>query len=625
MFRPFLLASLGWLSLASLAAQQPTPNRAGMGAIYLDVECDLRTGAVAHLGVAVDAQGFFYVSAARGGGATSHSVYVFDRIGSLLGLFPQPAVHQASGFGLRDLEFDGQSLIGGSESGISVFGTTGQPVNQILAANGPQSITQPITGPVASQLGVFRAIALDRNGNGGNGSLLVADFASPIFEIDFAGNVLAVFPNQGWSAYGLTIDPVTGNPWVFAGPGGAIEELDRATMTPTGHRLRPIQPGAPGGLALASAVAGHHEPWANRAALVHLVQGTTDHFAVQRLHLHPTQPGWDEVVLEAGRNSGPLGAARVPFWTGDSLDLQLRDPTGLRTGNFAFLLLNVYFDASRDAYTDGSLVAPGTGTMRELRALNALSQPNTPNALVSLLQVGTTMTWSLPAGFPVRQDDLFRAQALVFDPASPQLSLVASNEVNWQADSGERGIVVAAEGATSYHGGQGQPFWSVASDLTHGHGDITAVELSVIGAAGPAAVQRFDIDQDGMNDRFDGGNSVLAAHLGTYRNGSAALCGLDFQASGVYVAPFHLAGESCGAAFSAPPDPSGYVQDLRFAFTSFTPGKAFLFDCDTDGGPPSGADHAGLIVRVTTTLSGVLQGVLHVDPGTPGRAVVWFP
>ncbi|MCA8963918.1 MAG: hypothetical protein KDC48_03485, partial [Planctomycetes bacterium] len=565
------------------------------------------------------------VSAAQGGGTQSHSVYVFDTLGSMLGYFAQPAVHQASGFGLRDLEFDGQSLIGGSEFGISVFDTAGNAVNQILAANGPQPIVQPITGPVASQLAVFRAVALDRSGNGGNGSLLVADFASPIYEIDFAGNVLATFPNQGWSAYGLTIDPVTGNPWVFAGPGGAIEELDRATMAPTGHRLEPIEPGAPGGLALASPVAGHHEPWANRAALVHLVQGTTDHFAVQRLHLHPAQPGWDEVLLEAGRNSGPLGQARVPFWVGDTLDFRLFDPTGQRNGNFAFVLLNVYFDANRDAYTDGSIFGPGTGTLRELRALNPISQPGTPNAIVSVATVGNTFSWSLPVGFPVRQDDLFRAQALVFDPGSPQLSLLATSEINWQADGGERGIVVAAEGATSYHGAAGQPFWTVTSDGTHGHGDITAVELSVIGATGTAALQRFDVDQDGMNDRFDGGNSALAAHQGTYRNGSAALCGLDFQAPGVYVAPFHLAGESSGVAFSTPPDPAGYVQDLRFAFTAFSPGKTFAFDCDTDGGPPSGADHAGLVVRVTTTLSGVLQGVLQVDPSTPGRAVVWFP
>ena len=77
--------------------------------------------------------------------------------------------------------------------------------------------------------------------------------------------------------------------------------------------------------------------------------------------------------------------------------------------------------------------------------------------------------------------------------------------------------------------------------------------------------------------------------------------------------------------FSVPPDAAGYTQDLRFVFQAFTPGKTFEFDCDTDGGPPSGADHEGLIVRVTTTNSGVLTGVLHVDPNVPDRAVVWFP
>ncbi|MDO8348929.1 MAG: hypothetical protein Q7T30_01745, partial [Planctomycetota bacterium] len=63
----------------------------------------------------------------------------------------------------------------------------------------------------------------------------------------------------------------------------------------------------------------------------------------------------------------------------------------------------------------------------------------------------------------------------------------------------------------------------------------------------------------------------------------------------------------------------------QFAFTAFTPGRTFAFDCDTDGGPPAGSDHAGMVVRVTTANSGVLTGMLQVDPVTPNRAVVWFP
>lgn len=613
------------LAVAALSAQEPGRNRAGFGAVYADFALDPQTGGQTHLGVAVDGTtGRYFVSAA-GQGPGGHVVHEFDAAGVLRTTFPQPAVHNPTGFGIRDLEFDGQSLIGGSEVGLSVFAPGGALVHEILAANGPQPIVQPIRGPVGALLPVFRAVALDPRGNRGNGSLLVADFASPIHEIDFAGNVLATFPHQGWSAYGLAIDPASGNVWVHAGPTGRIEELDRATMTPTGRALSPIVPGAPGGLALGSAVAGHHEPWPNRGALVHLVQGAEDRVAVQRLHLFPGVFGWDELRLETGVDGGPTATGVAPFWRGDPLDFQVVDPTGQRNGAPVWILFNVYLDANRDGATDLSPLLPGTGLLWEHRSLNAISTPGTLNYLLTTGIVGVRQSWTVPASMGPADRDLFRIQALYIEPASPQQAIASTNTACWQAQAGERGIVVAAHGVTSFHGGTGTPFWSVASDTTHGHGAITNVEFTSIGATGPALLQRFDIDQNSMNDRFDGGNSAQPGFAGTYRNGSAALCGLDFGAPGAYVAPFHGPGESCGAAFSQAPDPAGYVPDLHFAFTAFTPGKTFQFDCDTDGGGPSGHDHAGMVVRVTTANSGVLVGVLQRDPNVPFRAVVWFP
>lgn len=620
------LVAAAILALTGARAQEPTPNRAGFGALYGDFALDPLTGNPLHLGVAVDrTTGWFYVSATGSNGQPPHVVYAFDHGGNLRHTFPQPAVHDPSPFGIRDLEFDGQSLIGGSECGISVFDVQGNLVNVILAANGPQPINQPITGAVATLLATRRAIAFDPHGNQGDGSLLVADFQSPIYETDLRGNLLATFPNQGWSAYGLTIDPVTGNPWVFAGPNGEIEELARATMAPTGRRLPAVGPGAPGGLALASSAAYHHEYWATQASFVHLVQGTTDRIAVQRLHLFPNVLGWNELRLETGRNGGATAPGTAPFWLGDSLDFKVVDPTGLRNGSPVWIVFNVYFDANRDAYTDLSSLLLGAGKLWEHRSLNALSQPSTPNFMITTGAVGATQSWILPASIPLRDRDLFRMQGLYVEPASAQATIASTNTAGWQAQAGERGIVVAAEGLTSFNGGQYPPFWTVRSDGSHGHGAILGVEITTIGATGTGALQRFDIDQNAMNDRFDGGNSALPGYRGTYRNGSAAACGLDFAAPGAYVAPFHLPGESCGARFTVPPDPSGYTQDLIFAFTAFTPGKDFAFDCDTDGGPPAGSDHAGLVVRVTTANSGVLAGTLQVDPAAPYRAVVWFP
>lgn len=613
-------------SCPQAAGQEPLAPAAGFGAIYANHGLDSRTGANLHLGVAVDTRtGWFYVTATRAQPSSPHRIFVLDEAGVVRSVMAQPTIHSISPFGMRDLEFDGESLIGGSEVGISVLGVDGTPRGQVLAANGPQPITQPITGPIAAVLPVCRAIAFDPDGNQGNGSLLVADFASPIYEIDLQGNILATFPALGWSAYGLTRDPVTGNIWVHAGPQGQIEELDRATMVPTGRKLAPVGAGAPGGLALASPVAGHHEAWPNLAAFVHLVQGVEDRIAVQRVHLFPGVAGWNELQLEASRAGGVWGTGTTPFWRGDTLTFRVVDPQGLRQGQPVWFYFNVYQDAAQNASTDLSLLFPGMGVLWEQRSLHALSVPSTPAYLLTTGVVGNPKSFVVPARLPLSERDLFRLQGIYFEPNSPQASIASTNIVHWQARGGERGIVVAAEGLTSFQGGQGAPFWSVSSDATHGHGAITRVEFSTIGAAAPAVWQRFDIDQDGMGDRFDGGNSQLPGRLGTYREGSANTCGLDFAAPGVYVAPFHGPGESAGVAFSSPPDAAGYTQDLIFAFTDFVPGRRFAFDCDTDGGPPSGSDHAGMVIRVTTTQSGVLSGVLQVDPQRPFRSVVWFP
>lgn len=610
----------------AVIAQEPTVQNAGFGAIYRDIELDPVTNNVTHLGVVVDTStGHFLVSGSGPGSPSPHWIFELDGTGQLVQRFNQPAVHSVTGFGIRDLAFDGSSLIGGSEMGISVFSTSGVLVNQIDTQNGPYPIVQPITGQVAAQLTVFRAIALDKAGNGGNGSLLVADFGSPIYEIDFAGNILATFPNLGWSAYGLAIDPVTGNPWVYAGPSGQIEELDRATMVPTGRRLAPIAPGAQGGLALASPIAGHHEPWATQSSLVYLVQGTTDRIAVQRLHLFPGVHGWDEIQLQTGVNGGPMTTGVAPFWVGDMLDYRPVDPTGMRNGLPVWIIFNIYLDANRDAYTDASLIWPGSGMLFEHRSLNTISLPGSAYFLITTGTIGSTTSWAPPASLALMDRDLYRVQAVYIEPASSQNAIASTNEAHWQAQAGERGIVISASGSTSFNAGLAPPFWQVSSDATHNHGAIMAVEISTIGANSPGSLLQFDIDQNSMGDRFDGGNSTQSGFLGTYRSGSDHLCGLDYNAASVYVAPFHVPTETSGVSFSVPPDPFGYVPDLRFAFTQFTASKAFVFDCDTDGGTPNGAGHAGLVVRITTTNSGVLTGMLAVDPLVPNRSVVWFP
>src|SRR5262249_8813169 len=156
-----------------------------------------QTGNTGHLGVCCDpTDGHIFVSArALPSTARPHLIYEFDARGQLLGSFHQPAVHDASAWGMRDLEWDGQSILGGSEAGIAVIDRAGNPVNVVLANNGLQPVVQPIQVP---GLAVVRAIALDKGGNGGNGSVFAADFGSSLYEIDLLGNVLNTWVNSGW-------------------------------------------------------------------------------------------------------------------------------------------------------------------------------------------------------------------------------------------------------------------------------------------------------------------------------------------------------------------------------------------------------------------------------------------
>lgn len=425
-----LAACLALLLTAAASAQNR--HRAGFGASYVAFPLDTVTGASGHLGVCVDpTDGHVFVSArATPATARPHVIYEFDGMGSLVGTIPQPVEHDASLWGMRDLEWDGQSILGGSEVGISVIDRSGAYRNQILAANGPQAIVQPIVVPGVA---VVRALALDPSGNGGNGSLFVADFQSPMVEVDFQGNVLNSWPAAGWSAYGLALDPTSGNLWVSSAPNaGDIAELDRTTMTLTGVRLPMALPGTPnvhvqGGLSAASPVAGHHERWATRFSLAHVVQSSTDLVGINRVHLIPGRPGWHEVALRIGVNGSAPSAGPVTYAALDSLDFVIGDPTGASTGQPCWAVVNYYQDALRDAYTNMGQLVPGLGLLVEYRTLSAISVPATVTFSLVNLVVGTSGSVPLPPGFPVAPGHVIRFQGIYLRPASAEV-FAATNE-----------------------------------------------------------------------------------------------------------------------------------------------------------------------------------------------------
>lgn len=413
------------LATAALAQNR---NNAGFAAEYVRFSCDPQTGNNGHLGVCCDpADGHIFVSArALPATARPHVIYEFDARGALLGVLPQPAVHDGTSWGMRDLEWDGQSILGGSEAGITVIDRAGNLVNTIRTSNGPQPIVQPITMPVIT---VMRALALDQAGNGGNGSIFVADFGSSLFEIDLSGRVLNTWANSGWSAYGLAIDPTTGNLWVNSAPdAGQVAELDRATMALTGRRFPMTVPGVAGvsvqgGLSSASNVAMQHERWGTEWNLLHLVQGNPDMVAVNRIHLFPGKPGWREVHLRLGTSGSALSAGPVLIDGSSVLNLMVTDPMAAAIGQPCWTIIDFYGDAAIDGYT----VLPGFGLLREHRTLNAVSTPATPLFGLLNMTVGFRYDIVLPPGFPLGSGDLFRVQALYLEPASSQV-FASTNE-----------------------------------------------------------------------------------------------------------------------------------------------------------------------------------------------------
>ncbi|HLQ39082.1 MAG TPA: hypothetical protein VK348_14830, partial [Planctomycetota bacterium] len=531
----------------------PNPNSSGFGGLYLDIRLDPATGDSLHLGVCVDGNtGHVFVSGYGNSVAVppQHLLYEFTGRGSYLGAVPQPAVQNGSALGMRDLEFDGQSILGGSEVGVSVVSPSGQLVNQILSANGPRPIVQPIAGPALAQLGTIRGLALDKNGNGGNGSLFAVNFAGPIVEFDFAGNVLASHANAGWSGYGLCIDPTTGNLWVNSAPdAGDVAEIDRATWQLTGRVIHNVVPGAQGGLSLASSTAGHHEPWGTVVSFAHLVQADSDHVAISRVHLWPGLPGWNEPYQVVGRNGGTPGRGPSPFAENDTLDFGVVDPTGRRTGTPVWTIMDFYLDAEIDAYTDLGPAVPGYGVMIEQRTLNPISVPLTTTWVYFNSLIGTIQHVPLPPAL-VYQGDQLRVQSFYLEPLAGQV-FASTSEGLFIGQAARRGIVVYAQGPNSFNATTTDGFFGVLSDTTHSHGAITQLELSVIGVTGPNANLVFDVAQNGMADRFDGGNAQAAGCHGTYRNSCDLLCGLDYGNPANFAAPCAVAPENSGCRTSA--------------------------------------------------------------------------
>ena len=195
-------------------------------------------------------------------------------------------------------------------------------------------------------------------------------------------------------------------------------------------------------------------------------------------------------------------------------------------------------------------------------------------------------------------------QAIIVAPGINALGVGLSNA--GELLLGDRGpVTVAANGANSFNAVTSSGYFSVVNDSGM---TITGVQFDFFGSSNPnQSTMVFDTDQTGMADRFDGGNSTTAGCLGTYRNLSDALCGLDYLNSTVSACDPNALTGWVGTNGTT----TNNWSTLDFAFVNFTSGKTFEFDADTDGGQGiGGGDMEGMVVTITfqggMTVSGEL-------------------
>ncbi len=193
-------------------------------------------------------------------GSRDNMVYLFDAAGILTGSYDQIAGAKQDAWGYRDGMFDGTYVYFGWGGGLARHDADGS--NGMLF----------IAGAAPGGVGTWRALAYDPTGDGGNGSIWTASFSSSLIEVDMVGNVLNLFPNGGYSLYGLSYNDDTGNLWGHSG-GGEIISID----TSDGSMTTPMWFSGFPNMAAQGGLSGYSELGGNLAAVS---QGTPDEFGI---------------------------------------------------------------------------------------------------------------------------------------------------------------------------------------------------------------------------------------------------------------------------------------------------------------------------------------------------------
>jgi hypothetical protein len=214
------------------------------------------------LGVAFAVDQFFITGA--NSGSDPNNVYVFEADGSLAFQFTQPAT--STGWGWRDLAYDGTYLYGSVTNQVEAFDLAG---NLVPAMN--------INGPITP----CRALAYDPNTD----SFWTQSFGGPLYNFDRSGAVLWTGTSGVTAAYGAGWHDGTDMLWIFSQDGSP--QLTFYEFDPVAHALTGVSqaasepPGWSGGIAGGASYTTEYDPGLPAGAFVFVSQGSpTDYCAV---------------------------------------------------------------------------------------------------------------------------------------------------------------------------------------------------------------------------------------------------------------------------------------------------------------------------------------------------------
>ncbi|MDI6739336.1 MAG: carboxypeptidase regulatory-like domain-containing protein [Candidatus Edwardsbacteria bacterium] len=226
------------------------------------------------LGAEFDGQNLWVTGAAGSPSADPNYLYKLDRNGNLLASYLQPA---GSGWGWRDLCWDGQYLYAASNSSIM----------QIDTANGDTTGAR-IASPCAVARGLAHDPASDR--------FFAADFSDSIYEINRSGAVINAWSNTK-SVFGLAWDATAPDGpwlWVFSTdtsgsvPRPFLRQFDPRSGVYTGTQFMPgtidSANAAAGGLAFSTSFIH------GRGTLIALIQDDRDRLAAY--DIRPENAAW---------------------------------------------------------------------------------------------------------------------------------------------------------------------------------------------------------------------------------------------------------------------------------------------------------------------------------------------